>query len=129
MPDFATFDRRGYRTVSAREGYAAWQPTYEDVVEDIMDLAVLDRLTSVSWAQTRSVADLGCGTGRTAMWLAGRGVSAIDGVDLTPEMLDVARRRGLSALVGSGEPRRRRGSALRPIRMLGHSGQPVERGA
>jgi hypothetical protein len=57
MPDFATFDRRGYRTVSAREGYAAWQPTYEDVVEDIMDLAVLDRLTSVSWAQTRSVAD------------------------------------------------------------------------
>ena len=91
--------------MSAREGYAAWQPTYEDVVEDIMDLAVLDRLTSVSWAQTRSVADLGCGAGRTAMWLAGRGVSAIDGVDLTPEMLDVARRRGLHRCLVEGDVR------------------------
>ena len=33
------------------------------------------------------VADLGCGTGRTGAWLADRGVTAIDGVDLTPEML------------------------------------------
>jgi SAM-dependent methyltransferase len=105
VPDFATFDRRRYRTVSAREGYAAWQPTYDDVVEDIMDLAVLERLTSVPWTGARSVADLGCGTGRTAMWLAGRGVASIDGVDLTPEMLDVARGRGLHRRLIVGDVR------------------------
>jgi SAM-dependent methyltransferase len=105
VPDFATFDRRQYRTVSAREGYAAWKPTYEDVVEDIMDLAVLERLTSVSWAGARSVADLGCGTGRTAMWLSNRGVTSIDGVDLTPEMLDVARGRGLHRRLLVGDVR------------------------
>jgi SAM-dependent methyltransferase len=105
VPDFATFDRRRYPTVSARDGYAAWQPTYEDVVEDIMDLAVLQRLTSVSWSGARSVADLGCGTGRTARWLAGRGVTSMDGVDLTPEMLDVARGRGLHRRLLVGDVR------------------------
>jgi len=44
VPDFATFDQRGYPTVSAREGYGAWQPTYEDTVLDLMDLSLLDRL-------------------------------------------------------------------------------------
>ena len=93
--DFARFDRRGYRTVSVQDGYAAWQPTYDDAVEDIMDLAVLDQLVSVGWGGAALVADLGCGTGRTAAWLTNRGVRFIDGVDLTPEMLEVARRRGL----------------------------------
>ena len=32
-----------------REGYAAWAPTYEDTVEDVMDLALLDRIDSVPW--------------------------------------------------------------------------------
>lgn len=34
MPDFARFDRRHYPTVSVREGYRAWTPSYEDTVED-----------------------------------------------------------------------------------------------
>ena len=105
MPDFATFDRRQYRTVSPRDGYAAWQPTYEGVVEDIMDQSVLERLTSVPWAQARSVADLGCGTGRTAAWLTGRGATSIDGVDFTPEMLEAARRRGLHRRLVVGDVR------------------------
>jgi SAM-dependent methyltransferase len=92
--DFEAFDRRGYRTVGAREGYAEWAPTYLDTVEDEMDLALLDRLGTVAWQGT-TVADLGCGTGRTGAWLREHGAAAVDGVDITPEMLAQARERGM----------------------------------
>src|SRR5689334_8273813 len=91
MPEFATFDQRGYQTVSVREGYGAWQSTYDDTVLDLMDLALLDRLETVDWSESVAVVDLGCGSGRTARWLASKGVTASDGVDVTPEMLDRAR--------------------------------------
>ncbi len=94
MPDFAAFDQRRYPTLAVRAGYAAWAPTYEDTVEDLMDLALLDRIESVPWRSVTRAADLGCGSGRTAQWLRTRGEFPIDGVDLTPEMLDLARRRG-----------------------------------
>jgi len=90
MPDFATFDQRRYQTVSVREGYGGWQSTYDDTVVDLMDLALLDRLETVDWSESVAV-DLGCGSGRTARWLASKGVTVIDGVDVTPEMLDRAR--------------------------------------
>jgi SAM-dependent methyltransferase len=95
VPDFAVFDQRRYRTVSVREGYGLWQQTYDDTVEDLMDIALLDRITSIEWDRARRVADLGCGTGRTARWLTSRSATPIDGVDLTPQMLQVARRQGL----------------------------------
>jgi SAM-dependent methyltransferase len=95
MPKFSDFDARGYRTVDVRSGYAEWVPTYEQTVEHAMDLALLEGLVSVPWSSLRTAADLGCGTGRTGAWLRGRGVAAIDGVDLTPEMLAVARERGV----------------------------------
>ena len=80
VPDFAAFDRRHYRTVGVPEGYAAWASTYEATVEDAMDLALLDRLETVEWSKIERVADLGCGTGRTARWLRMRGDFPIDGV-------------------------------------------------
>ena len=95
MPDFSDFDRRGYRTVDVRTGYGEWVPTYEDTVQDAMDIALLDELTEPAWETVGRVADLGCCTGRTAAWLKRHGVGPIDGVDLTPEMLEVARGRGL----------------------------------
>jgi SAM-dependent methyltransferase len=95
VPEFRTFDQRGYPTVSARDGYGAWQPTYDDSVQDIMDLGILEGLTAVRWSEARQVVDLGCGTGRTASWLVSKGVMTIDGVDVTPEMLDKARGLGL----------------------------------
>jgi SAM-dependent methyltransferase len=95
MPGFAEYDRRGYRTVDARTGYGEWVGSYEDTVEDAMDVQLLDVLEVPQWADVRRVADLGCGTGRTAAWLRARGVTApIDGVDVTPEMLARARDRG-----------------------------------
>lgn len=94
MSDFSHFDARGYRVVDARTGYGEWVATYEGTVEDAMDIALLERLTTPDWSAARSVADLGCGTGRTAAWLKRQGAGEIDGVDVTPEMLDVARSKG-----------------------------------
>ena len=62
-----------------------------------MDIHLLERLGAVAWGSVERAADLGCGTGRTGAWLRERGVAAIDGVDLTPEMLDVARAREVYA--------------------------------
>jgi SAM-dependent methyltransferase len=93
MADFTPFDTRGYRTVDVRSGYGEWVATYEQTVEDAMDIELLESLESVRWEG--EVADLGCGTGRTGAWLAQQGVAAIDGVDLTPEMLAVARKLGV----------------------------------
>src|SRR5690606_30092864 len=38
---------------------------------------------------------LGCGTGRTGAWLREHGAGPIDGVDVTPEMLELGRERGV----------------------------------
>jgi SAM-dependent methyltransferase len=93
MLEFSHFDRRRYPTVSVREGYREWLPSYETTVEDEMDLVLLDALESVPWAAVERAADLGCGTGRTGAWLRARGVARLDGLDVTPEMLAIARRR------------------------------------
>jgi SAM-dependent methyltransferase len=85
--DFARFDRRHYPTVSVEEGYGAWAATYETPVLDELDLRLLERIQSVTWTRVESAADLACGTGRIGAWLKGRGVGAIDGVDMTAEML------------------------------------------
>jgi len=85
--DFSAFDRRKYPTVAPRAGYREWAATYEASVPDLLDMSVLDRIRSVSWSETRTCLDLACGTGRTGIWLLRKGVSSIDGVDLTPEML------------------------------------------
>ena len=55
MPRFADFDSRGYRTVDVRTGYRGWVSTYEETVEDAMDVALLDELTPPPG--TRCVAD------------------------------------------------------------------------
>jgi SAM-dependent methyltransferase len=95
MVSFSEFDSRGYRTLDVRAGYARWLPTYEQTVYDAMDIALLDELTEPSWSTFRRAVDLGCGTGRTAAWLRQRGIESVEGVDVTPEMLSVARSRGL----------------------------------
>src|SRR5262249_61142309 len=93
MPRFASFDQRNYETVPAREGYAQWAETYEETIKHDMDVWLLEQLQSVDWKAVQRCADLGCGTGRTAAWLASRGVAMIDGVDTTVEMLKRARER------------------------------------
>ena len=95
MVDFARFDTRHYPTLGVREGYAAWAPTYESTVSDLMDQRLLERLTSIDWANVGDAADLACGTGRGGSWLKGRGVARLAGVDFTEVMLEKARARGV----------------------------------
>jgi SAM-dependent methyltransferase len=88
--DFTPFDRRGYPVVPVVTGYAEWADTYDATVTAGLDQPLLDSLTSVNWRQVRKAADLGCGTGRTGVWLKNRGVKTIHGVDLTQQVLDIA---------------------------------------
>ncbi len=93
--DFSQFDTRHYPTVSAQEGYGEWAATYESVVLDVMDLRLLKRIQTVNWAQVGAAADLACGTGRIGVWLRQQGVGTLDGVDLTPAMLEQARAKAI----------------------------------
>src|SRR5215217_6200865 len=89
--DHSCYDKRGYPIVEVQEGYGEWVRTYEQTVLDEMDLRLFERLQSVPWTLFETVLDLACGTGRIAAWLKGKTGATIDGVDLTPEMLEIAR--------------------------------------
>lgn len=103
--DFKYFDRRRYLTVSARTGYGEWAATYEQTVPDLLDIRVLESLKAIDWRAAGECLDLACGTGRIGSWLRSRGVSVVDGLDFTPEMLDRAREKRLyrNLLLGSVE--------------------------
>jgi SAM-dependent methyltransferase len=93
--EHAPYDKRRYPIVGVREGYGEWSRTYEQTVHDEMDLRLLERLRTVDWSSTRLVLDLACGTGRIGAWVRGRCPdAAIDGVDITPEMLARAEKSG-----------------------------------
>jgi SAM-dependent methyltransferase len=93
--DHSRYDQRRYPIVEVREGYREWVRTYDQTVQDEMDLRLLEGLQTVDWSAPQCVLDLACGTGRIGAWLRSRSAAAIDGVDLTPEMLDVARSKGV----------------------------------
>lgn len=44
MLQFSDFDLRRYRTVDVRSGYGGWVHSYQQAVEDAMDIALLERL-------------------------------------------------------------------------------------
>src|SRR5664279_1854166 len=93
--DHSIYDKRKYPIVDVREGYGEWVRTYEQTVLDEMDLRLLERLCSVDWAAPQVVLDLACGTGRIGAWLKRRCPASIDGVDITSEMLEIARDKSL----------------------------------
>jgi len=101
--DAALFDRRDYPTASASEGYGEWAATYEETVAVGLDAPLLQRLSAIEWENVTEAADLGCGTGRTGAWLKSKGVAAIDGVDITPEMLALAEKRGIYRKLAVGD--------------------------
>jgi len=100
--EFDQFDTRRYPMLPARDGYREWESTYEQTVLDEMDLDLLARLTTVPWSAARQAIDLGCGTGRTGVWLKQCGVTEIDGVDITPEMMEHARAKGIYRTLAIG---------------------------
>jgi len=89
--DHSRYDKRNYPIVGVTEGYGDWVRTYEQTVLDEMDIRLFERLGAIDWAAPGAILDLACGTGRIGTWLRQRTEATIDGVDLTPEMLAVAR--------------------------------------
>src|SRR3954452_8918817 len=93
--DFTSFDKRRYPVVGAARGYGEWAPSYEETVATGLDIPLLESLRSIDWHSVELAADLACGTGRTGAWLKTKGVRTVDGIDLTPEMLELARAKGV----------------------------------
>jgi SAM-dependent methyltransferase len=89
------FDRRKYPTASAAAGYGEWAATYEETVAAGLDEPLLAAIATIDWAAVDQAADIACGTGRAGAWLRSHGVGTIDGIDLTPEMLAIAEKRGI----------------------------------
>ena len=103
--DFKPFDTRFYPTLSVADGYAEWAATYDDAVQDEMDIRLLERLETVPWAKIDSAIDLACGTGRLAVWLKRRGVARLEGVDLSDEMMAQARAKQVYAVLHRADVR------------------------
>lgn len=101
--DSRYFDRRGYPIVGAAAGYSKWAETYEDTVAVGLDRPLLERVRSIEWKSVQQAADLACGTGRTGAWLKQQGVQRVDGVDITPEMLALAEKRGAHDKLFTGD--------------------------
>ncbi|SDH47118.1 Methyltransferase domain-containing protein [Sinosporangium album] len=94
--------------LATRAGYDAIAEEYTDFVRGDLERKPWDRAMLAVFAElvgagsAGPVADVGCGTGRVTAHLHGLGVDAF-GVDLSPGMIDVARRTypGLRFDVGS----------------------------
>jgi SAM-dependent methyltransferase len=80
---------------SVRRSYDSVAEEYAGHLRDELAAKPLDRALLASVAEQveagAPVADLGCGPGHVAAWLAGLGVAAV-GIDLSPGMIAVGRR-------------------------------------
>ncbi len=78
-----------------RKLYAAWADTYDADFVDRTQYVYHQRAVEVLDGQLRNrqgaVLDVGCGTGIVGLELKAFGFSVIDGIDISPEMLDRAR--------------------------------------
>jgi SAM-dependent methyltransferase len=100
---FEPYDRRHYPTVDVLTGYAEWAETYDRVVDDALDLALLECLGSVDWAASGRALDLACGTGRVGRWLRAHGARVVDGFDLSAAMLQLAPAKDVYAALARAE--------------------------
>ena len=81
----------------SRRLYGDWAETYDESFAGAMDYAA-PRIVAQAFADaggTGPVLDFGCGTGLVGEYLAQAGIGPIDGLDLSPEMLGVAQRKGV----------------------------------
>ena len=94
---------------SVRESYDAAAAAYAERLSDELDRKPLDRHLLNRFAEEVSgrglVADLGCGPGHVAAYLAARGVSAL-GIDLSPAMIAAASSRHPGIDFRAGDMRR-----------------------
>lgn len=78
--------------------YREWAADYDHDVFDVLGFTGTDRIAELLAAHLPDlgvpVIDLGCGTGGVAARLRTLGVTTVDGVDISPEMLAVAEGKG-----------------------------------
>jgi len=97
MMEYSGFDRTNYPVLSVKEGYSQWATTYEETVQEEMDIRLLSKINSISWSKLNHALDFACGTGRIGAWLKLQAIDKIDGVDFTIEMLSKAREKNVYA--------------------------------
>ena len=82
----------------SREIYEHWAPTYERNLQQdygyIAPQIAADTFAKYCTDRNAQILDLGCGTGLVGKELFERGFSKLDGLDISTNMLDVARRKG-----------------------------------
>ena len=93
--------RRAYALSSDEESqalYRDWATTYDDTMLGGLQYqsprVVAERLAALLDSRQGAVLDIGCGTGLVGRELAARGFGTIDGIDISPEMMTVARQKG-----------------------------------
>ena len=83
----------------SRALYRDWAQTYDQTMLQGLSYqspaVVADLLARHLAARDVAVLDVGCGTGLAGHNLAAHGFSVIDGIDVSPEMMQVAERRGI----------------------------------
>ena len=83
----------------ARELYRDWATTYDMHLQSGLHYRAPQRiaeiLAGVLADRSCLILDVGCGTGLVAEYLAHRGFNACDGLDFSPEMLEVAEQKGI----------------------------------
>ncbi|MBD0329558.1 MAG: methyltransferase domain-containing protein [Thermoleophilia bacterium] len=78
--------------LSIQEGYAQWAPRYDEPGNELLELEQPVVWEILDGLPVGAALDAACGTGRHAARLAALGHRVI-GVDATPEMLEIARRK------------------------------------
>lgn len=96
-------DKRSYPLLSPARGYDEWAQTYDSTVAVGLDRPLLARIESIDWKGVRCAADFAVGTGRTGEWLRDAGASVVDGLDLSPEMLERARAKNIYRRLSAGD--------------------------
>jgi predicted TPR repeat methyltransferase len=91
---------------SVKKYYAKWAETYEkDVLAEYTGMFLIGEILTefIDSGESRlsldkaslQVADMGCGTGLVGKGLIEQGYAIIDGMDISPEMIVIAREQGL----------------------------------
>lgn len=88
----STPDQQKYNHIGIKEGYDMWAPRYDKTPIPLMGLEEKTTSEFLTNVQGKQVLDIGCGTGRYCVFLAGRGAHVV-GIDSSRGMLEQARQK------------------------------------
>ena len=87
--------------------YADWAKTYDEDFAARRDYrypaVVAAHFASLATPEDAPVLDIGCGTGLVGVALRRLGAWRLDGLDISPEMLEIARAKGVYANLAAGD--------------------------